>query len=275
MSEPMLEFDRVSFSYRDHAVMEDVSFAVERGEFVALLGPNGTGKSTILRLADGLLHPTAGAVRVAGADTATVRTSDLARTVGFLFQNPDRQICRNTVREEVAFGLETLHGAGDLRVGERTEEVLALLHLDGDVDPFSLSKGQRQAVALAGLIAADPELLLLDEPTTGFDYAECMEMMAHIKRMNRAGTTVLMVCHDMEVVSDFAERVVVMAGGRVLADGPAEEVFSRPDVMAAASVEAPQVAQLSRALSRSTSAEFAGISQVSGIVDLVEEMVRP
>ena len=130
-------------------------------------------------------------------------------------------------------------------------------------------------VALASVVVMEPQVVLLDEPTSGLDYRECMTVMETVREMAERGCAVIMVCHDMEVVSDFAERVVVMAGGRVLADGPAAEVFSRPDVIAAASVEAPQVAQLSRALARSTSAEFAGISQVSGIVDLVEEMVRP
>lgn len=273
MSEPMLEFDRVSFAYRDHAVMDDVSFALERGEFVALLGPNGTGKSTILRLADGLLHPTSGAVRVAGADTATTRTSDLARKVGFLFQNPDRQICRNTVRDEVSFGLETLHGAGDPRVAARTEEVLELLHLDGDADPFTLSKGQRQAVALAGLIAAEPELLLLDEPTTGFDYAECMEMMAHIKRMNRAGTTVLMVCHDMEVVLDFAESAIVMSGGAVVADAPVPDVFDNRAALERADLLPPQICELSQRLAPAHP-ELAGIYEVDAMAEAVAGLAR-
>lgn len=273
MSESMLEFDRVSFAYRDHAVMEGVSFTVARGEFVALLGPNGTGKSTVLRLADGLLRPTAGAVRVAGADTATAKTSDLARTVGFLFQNPDRQICRNSVRDEIAFGLEALHGADDPRVKERTEEVLELLHLDGDADPFTLSKGQRQAVALAGLIAAEPELLLLDEPTTGFDYAECMEMMAHIKRMNRNGTTVLMVCHDMEVVLDFAQRAIVMAGGAVAADAPVPDVFDDHAALERADLLPPQICELSQRLARAHP-ELGGIYEVDDMAQAVVNLVR-
>ena len=268
MSEPMLEFDDVTFCYRDHAVMSRVSFAIGRGEFVALLGPNGTGKSTSLRLADGLLHPSSGVVRVAGRDTAQVRTSELARQVGFLFQNPDRQICRNTVREEIAFTLETLHGAGDPRVAARTAEVLELLHLDGDADPFSLSKGQRQAVALAGLIAADPDLLLLDEPTTGFDYAECMEMMAHIKRMNQAGTTVLMVCHDMEVVLDFADRALVMADDGIVADRPVPEVFADRDALDRASLLPPQICALSQALAPAYP-ELAGIYGVGEMADAV------
>ena len=112
----MLEFSHVSFGYKGHDVMHDVSLSVRRGEFVALLGPNGTGKSTTLRLSDGLLKPSAGTVTVAGLDTSKVRTSEIARHVGFLFQNPDRQICQNTTRDEIAFGLRTLYGKDDPRV---------------------------------------------------------------------------------------------------------------------------------------------------------------
>ncbi len=248
MSEAILEFDKVCFGYGERAILSDVDLVVERGEFVALLGPNGTGKSTSLRLADGLLKPTSGSVRVMGRGTVDARTSDLARHVGFLFQNPDRQICQNTVREEVAFGLKALPGNDAALVERRTQEVLEMLHLDGEVDPFNLAKGQRQAVALAGLIAVSPDLLLLDEPTTGFDYSECMEMMAHIKRLNEEGTTVLMVCHDMEVVLDFAERAVVMAEGSVIADGPTREVFLQTDVLDRASLLPPQICELSQKL---------------------------
>ena len=270
MSDAILQFDGVSFSYRDHEVLSNMSFSVGRGEFVALLGPNGTGKSTSLRLADGLLQPASGTVRVDGVSTAQVRTSDLARKVGFLFQNPDRQICQNTVRDEVAFGLRTLCGADDPRVDARTEEVLELLHLDGEVDPFNLAKGQRQAVALAGLIAVEPELLLLDEPTTGFDYSECMEMMGHIQRMNEAGTTVLMVCHDMEVVLDFAKRVLVLEGGHVIADGPTREVFQRRDVLERASLLPPQICELSQLLAP----EHPALAGIYGVDEMADAIAR-
>lgn len=269
MNEPMLAFEGVTFGYRGHAVMEQVSFTVQRGEFVALLGPNGAGKSTSLRLADGLLHPDAGTVRVAGLDTTRARTSEIARHVGFLFQNPDRQICRNTVRDEVAFTLETLHGKDDPRVAPRTAEVLDLLHLDGAADPFSLSKGQRQAVALAGLIAADPDLLLLDEPTTGFDYAECMEMMAHIRKMNRAGTTVLMVCHDMEVVLDFADRAIIMADGGVIADAPVPEVFADHEALDRAALLPPQICALSQRLAPA----FPQLAGIYGIEEMANAVI--
>lgn len=265
---PMLEFSHVSFGYKGHDVMHDVSLSVRRGEFVALLGPNGTGKSTTLRLSDGLLKPSEGTVTVAGLDTSKVRTSEIARHVGFLFQNPDRQICQNTTRDEIAFGLRTLYGKDDPRVEGRTRHVLELLHLDGDVDPFNLAKGQRQAVALGGLIAVNPELLLLDEPTTGFDYSECMEMMEHIRAMNRAGTTVVMVCHDMEVVLDFADRAVVMAQGGIIADGPVRDIFEQRDVLERASLLPPQICELSQRLAP-VYPQLAHIYEVDAMADVV------
>ena len=264
----MIEFEHVVFGYDGRTVLRDVSFSVGRGEFVALLGPNGTGKSTALRLADGLLLPAEGSVRVAGADTRSVRTSELARHVGFLFQNPDRQICRNTVRDEVAFSLEVRYGRNDPRCVQRTEEVLDLLHLDGDANPFNLAKWQRQAVALAGLIAVEPDVLLLDEPTTGFDYSECMEMLAHIARMNAAGTTVVMVCHDMEVVLDFAQRAIVLADGAVQADGPVREVFCRRDVLDRAALLPPQICELSQELAGAHPA-LGGLFEVDEMADAV------
>lgn len=267
----VLRFDNVSFAYDGPSVLDGVDITVRRGEFVALLGANGTGKSTSLRLADGLLAPDTGTVEIMGRKTATCKTSDIARHVGFLFQNPDRQICQNTTREEVAFGLKTLYPHDRERAYARADEVLELLHLDGEVDPFNLAKGQRQAVALAGLIAVEPELLLLDEPTTGFDYSECMEMMAHIKRMNEAGTTVVMVCHDMEVVLDFAQRAIVLAEGKVIADGPVREIFMQRDVLARSALLAPQICELSHMLG-SEYAQLSGLFEVDEMADAIEAL---
>lgn len=268
-----LRFENVSFGYKDVPVLDNVDLTVKRGEFIALLGANGTGKSTSLRLADGLLMPDSGSVGVMGYSTATTYTSEIARHVGFLFQNPDRQICQNTTREEVAFGLKTLYPRDEERVKKRTEEVLELLHLDGDVDPFNLAKGQRQAVALAGLIAVEPDMLLLDEPTTGFDYSECMEMMAHIKDMNDAGCTIIMVCHDMEVVLDFAERAVVMAEGRIIADGPVREIFQQHDVLERASLMPPQICELSQEL-QGEYPELGGLFEIDEMVHMIETLAH-
>ena len=244
----MIRMENVSFSYSDQGpTVQDLSFHIEKGEFVAVLGANGAGKTTTVRLIDGLIRPTAGKVLISGADTAASSVSERARRVGFLFQNPDRQICKNTVREEILFGLKTVRGGeGEEALNARCEEVLKDFGFTGDEEPFSLSRGQRQRVALASILAVEPEILILDEPTTGLDYLECCHIMDRIRRMNaEQQVTVVMVCHDMEVVLDYASRALVMAGGKLLADGPVKEIFRDPALMEEASILPPQMIGLS------------------------------
>ena len=210
----MIQLEHVSFSYTDQGpTVQDVSFHAEKGEFIAILGANGAGKTTTVRLIDGLIRPTAGKVLIHGADTSVSPVSERARLVGFLFQNPDRQICKNTVREEILFGLKTVRGdEGEEALNARCEEILKDFGFSGDEEPFSLSRGQRQRVALASILAVEPEVLILDEPTTG-----------------------------MEVVLDYASRALVMAGGRLLADGPVPEIFRNTELMEEASILPPQM----------------------------------
>ena len=244
----MIRMEHVSFSYSDQGpTVQDVSFHVEKGEFAAILGANGAGKTTTVRLIDGLIRPTSGRVLIHGADTATSPVSERARRVGFLFQNPDRQICKNTVREEILFGLKTVRGEeNEEALNARCEEVLKDFGFTGEEEPFSLSRGQRQRVALASILAVEPEVLILDEPTTGLDYLECCHIMDRIRRMNEEQqVTVVMVCHDMEVVLDYATRALVMSGGRLLADGPVKEVFRDTELMERASILPPQMIGLS------------------------------
>ena len=249
----MIEMEHVSYAYAgEGSGVKDLSFAVEKGEFVAILGANGAGKTTTVRLLDGLLRPTSGRVLVDGEDTARSSVSRRARKVGFLFQNPDRQICKNTVREEILFGLRTTRAEeGEEALRGRCEEVLADFGFTGEEEPFSLSRGQRQRVALAGVLAVGPEVLILDEPTTGLDYRECCHIMDRVSRMNREeGVTVIMVCHDMEIVLDYARRALVMAGGRLLADCAVPEVFRREDLLEQASILPPQMIALGRRLGK-------------------------
>ena len=244
----MIRMEHVSFSYSDQGpTVQDVSFHVEKGEFAAILGANGAGKTTTVRLIDGLIRPTSGRVLIHGADTATSPVSERARRVGFLFQNPDRQICKNTVREEILFGLKTVRGEeNEEALNARCEAVLKDFGFTGEEEPFSLSRGQRQRVALASILALEPEVLILDEPTTGLDYLECCHIMDRIRRMNEEQqVTVVMVCHDMEVVLDYATRALVMSGGRLLADGPVKEVFRDTELMERASILPPQMIGLS------------------------------
>ena len=240
----MITLENVSFAYADQGPsVQDVSFRLEKGEFAAILGANGAGKTTTVRLMDGLLKPTSGRVLIDDMDTAKSQVSERARKVGFLFQNPDRQICKNTVREEILFGLRTVRGdEGEEALQARTDEVLKDFHFTGDEEPFSLSRGQRQRVALASILAVEPEMLILDEPTTGLDYLECCHIMDRIRKMNEEKqVTVIMVCHDMEVVLDYARRALVMAGGRLLADGPVKEIFRNTELMEKASILPPQM----------------------------------
>lgn len=240
-----IEFRKVCASYGNEApVLHKLSFGVREGEFVAFLGTNGAGKSTAMRLINGLLRPSEGEVLVRGKSTKELSTSTLAATVGFLFQNPDRQICCSTVRDEMLFGFKAL-GTCNTQAQKRVDDIMAKFKLDPKADPFLLNRGSRQLLALACIVALRPPILVLDEPTSGLDFRECETIMHAVRELNQAGTTVIMVCHDMEVVADFAERVVVMHGGSVIDYGPTFEVLRNRETLKAASLEPPQIAALS------------------------------
>ncbi len=243
------------------------------GELVGIVGQNGAGKTTLTKLLTGLLKPASGSVRVTGLDTASVPTSRIAREVATLFQNPDRQICKDTVLDEVAFGLE-LAGIDRAEALRRAQLVIDRFGLPADEAPFSLSRGQRQMVALASVVVVEPKIVVLDEPTSGLDYRECMTVMETVRTMAERGCAIIMVCHDMEVVSDFAERIVVMANGRILDRGRTHELFSNIELMQRAYVEPPQVIELSRRLASTVSPSFTQVSEVTDIVRITEEMVR-
>lgn len=243
----MIEFENVRAGYGEAEILHGLTFAIEDGEFVAFAGTNGAGKSTAMRLVNGLLKPTAGQVRIDGVPTTELRTSELARRVGFLFQNPDRQICCNTVREELMFGFKA-QGRADAQAEERVDAMVERFGFDPDAEPYLLNRGTRQLLALASIIVLEPACIVLDEPTTGLDFRECAKVMDAISAMHAAGTTVIMVCHDMEVVADYAKRVIAMTAGTVVADGPTFEVLRDPLVLERAHLLAPQMVQVSSGL---------------------------
>lgn len=248
----MIEFRSVSASYDEELpVLHDVSFSVADGDFVAFVGTNGAGKSTTMRLVNGLLKPSAGDVLIDGVSTRDLRTSELASKVGFLFQNPDRQICCETVREELLFGFKVL-GRNMDEAAVRVDEMIGRFGLPADAEPFLLNRGTRQLLALASIIVLEPPVIVLDEPTTGLDFRECAKVMDVIADMNARGTTVIMVCHDMEVVADYAHRVVAMTAGRVVADGPTFEVLRQPEVLGSTHLLPPQVVEISMRLANSS-----------------------
>lgn len=241
----MIRFDHVSAAYAVQTpVVRDASFTIDNGEFVAFVGTNGAGKSTTMRLCNGLLKPTAGRVLVDGVPTTELRTSDLARRVGFLFQNPDRQICCKTVREELEFGFRAQDALTD-EARARVDATIERFGFDANAEPYLLNRGTRQLLALASIIVMEPDTIILDEPTTGLDFRECEKVMGVIADLHARGKTIVMVCHDMEVVADYAERVIVMTAGEVVASGPTFEVLRQRAVLERAGLVAPQVVDVS------------------------------
>lgn len=243
----MIECDSVRFGYgktKDAELIHGISLSIEDGEFVALTGENGAGKSTFSKLLAGILKPSDGKICVNGIDTKKAKNSMLAKTTGFLFQNPDRQLCTYTVRDEIAFGQKALKTGTEEEISKRTEKIIERFGFNPDEAPFSLSRGQRQRLALASIIAVEPKVMILDEPTTGLDYKECMEIMSAVKELNKNGTTVIMVCHDMELVLDFARRMIVLADGKIEADGKTLEIMRRKEILQKTCLLSPQIIQI-------------------------------
>ena len=243
----MIECDSVRFGYgktKDAELIHGISLSMEDGEFVALTGENGAGKSTFSKLLAGILKPSDGKISVNGIDTKKAKNSVLAKNTGFLFQNPDRQLCTYTVRDEIAFGQKALKTGTEEEISKRTEKIIERFGFNPDEAPFSLSRGQRQRLALASIIAVEPKVMILDEPTTGLDYKECMEIMSAVKELNKNGTTVIMVCHDMELVLDFARRMIVLADGKIEADGKTLEIMRSKKILQKASLLPPQIIQI-------------------------------
>lgn len=243
----MIECDSVRFGYgktKDAELIHGISLSIEDGEFVALTGENGAGKSTFSKLLAGILKPSDGKISVNGIDTKKAKNSVLAKNTGFLFQNPDRQLCTYTVRDEIAFGQKALKTGTEEEISKRTEKIIERFGFNPDEAPFSLSRGQRQRLALASIIAVEPKVMILDEPTTGLDYKECMEIMSAVKELNKNGTTVIMVCHDMELVLDFAQRMIVLANGKIEADGKTLEIMRNKKILQKASLLPPQIIQI-------------------------------
>jgi energy-coupling factor transport system ATP-binding protein len=248
--EPVIEVEGLTHRYPNGLVaLDGVDLSVRRGEFLAVLGQNGSGKTTLVKHFNGLLKPTEGTVLVDGEETAKQGLRRLGQTVGYVFQNPDHQIFSDTVFDEVAFGPKIRDMEAE-EVEERVREALAAVSLEGrgDEDPFGLTKGERQRVAVASVLAVRPEVLILDEPTTGLDYAEQRSMMDLVKNLNEAGSTIIAVTHTMWVVAEYAHRAAVVRDGKVAMQGTVRDVFAREDELRDASLRSPHIVEFGNAL---------------------------
>jgi energy-coupling factor transport system ATP-binding protein len=245
-------------------VLHDIDLDVRRGEFVAVVGANGAGKTSLIQAIAGVVPPPRGTVHVDGLDVGRSDTRALASRIGFVFQNPEHQFIANTVYDELAHGLR-LRRLPDAEVRERTDGLLERFGLTAKAQthPFLLSGGQKRRLSVGTALVAGAPVLALDEPTFGQDRARADELMALLRELNQDGTTVLVVTHDMQLVAEYADRMIVMADGRVVAHGATGEVFDDADLIERAGLRPPPLVAALRGLARHP--ELAGVARLSDL----------
>ena len=254
-----IEVRHLSHTYSEGSALrtvalEDVSFTVTDGEFVGIVGHTGSGKSTLVQHLNGLLQPTSGQVLVDGEDLngEHVNRRLLRQRIGLVFQYPEYQLFEETVAKDIAFGPKN-QGLSPEEVADRVRYAMACVHLDYDQlaekSPFERSGGQMRRVAIAGVLAMKPSVLILDEPTAGLDPRGRDRILGMLEELHqRENTTVLMVSHSMDDMARLASRLLVFAGGRLVADGTPREIFSRPEAMTEIGLGIPEAALLCRRL---------------------------
>jgi energy-coupling factor transport system ATP-binding protein len=225
--------------------LRGINITIDDGEFLAVMGQNGAGKTTLVKHFNGLLKPTTGEVLVDGISTRDVSVAKLARNVGFVFQNPDHQLFSETVEDEIAFALKNF-GFEEAVIEKQVEWALNLLDIAEyrKTSPFMLSGGERKRVALASILAWDPQVIILDEPTIGQDHQQKEKLQQFILQLNAQKKTVVVVTHDVEFVAECNPRVILMSQGKILGEGIAEEVLTNPKLVAQASIVPPQITQI-------------------------------
>jgi len=227
-----------------------IDIDIRRGDYLAIVGGNGSGKTTLAKNMNGLLRPTNGSVTINGVSTSEQTVAELAKVIGYAFQNPDHQLFCSSVVEEVRFGPLNL-GYPEAEVAKKTETSIEAMGLSSvkDQPPFSLTLGERRRVSIASVMAMDPQVFILDEPTTGLDARETDDLMEGIDRLNLDGRTVVLITHDMKLVAKHAKRVVVMSEGRIVLDSDPRRVFTDLELMLRSKLIPPPVAQLAHRLS--------------------------
>ncbi|KYZ76890.1 ABC transporter [Anaerosporomusa subterranea] len=266
----MLELRDVTFAYNRNQppAVANVSLTIRRGEFVAIAGRNGSGKTTITKLMMSLLKPTHGQIFRDDEDTKSCTPADMARYIGYVFQNPDRQIFRDTVRQEISYGPEML-GFSSEKISEVTEQAMKLTGVADLADryPRTLTRSQKQRVAIASALSMTPDFLILDEPTSGQDADTHERFMALLKDFHSSGKTIILVTHDMDCLVRYAERVIVMDKGIKLFDGSVTDCFADRRRLHEAGLREPATVSVSNGLAPQ------GISLTTDVASLAEQIL--
>jgi energy-coupling factor transport system ATP-binding protein len=249
---PFIQVNNLDFTYPDGTkALENINVSINIGEFIALIGQNGSGKTTLSKLLNGLYKPSSGEVLVDGLKSKSTPIVQMVRRVGYVFQNPDHQLFNNNCWDEIAYGprnIELPEEEVKIRVEEATQ-VVGLPQVYFEEHPFFLSKGLRQRVAIASILALRPQVIIVDEPTTGQDARQSFEIMDFLKDLNENhGHTIIIITHDMPIVAQYAHRVILMSEGKILADDETARVFSQPEILAKAFLEPPEITQLAQSV---------------------------
>jgi energy-coupling factor transport system ATP-binding protein len=245
MVKPIIVND-ASFTYPDGTVaLTSINYVVNEREFIAFIGQNGSGKTTFAKLISGLLKPTKGSVTIFGKDNKEMKSRELSSLVGYVFQNPDHQLFNMTVYDEIAFGPRNLQ----LDEGEVKERVYEAAEVAGlnpklfDESPFFLPKGLRQRCAIASILAMRPKIIIIDEPTTGQDWQQSIQIMEFLKELNRKDHVIIIITHEMEIVAEYAKRTTVFHNGEILMDGVTRDVLYNYDLLKSVNILPPFIPQ--------------------------------
>ena len=239
----------------ESTALDKVSFTIHDGEFIGIIGHTGSGKSTLIQHLNGLLKPTGGTVIVNGMDLTAKGTNmkEVRRTIGLVFQYPEYQLFEETVEKDIAFGPKNL-GLDEKKIATRVRDAMRLVDLDyaqfANKSPFELSGGQKRRVAIAGVLAMEPDILILDEPTAGLDPYGRDYILGLVENWHKLGRTILMVSHSMDDVARFADRIFVMNHGRLEMQGTPDEVFAEEERLRSMGLDVPAVTTLAGELSR-------------------------
>ena len=246
--EAVIDVEGLWYAYpgTSEPVLKNVSLRINHKDFIAIIGQNGSGKTTLVKHFNGLLRPTQGIVRIFGLDITRTAVWQLAQKVGYIFQNPDLQIFSSSVRDEIAFGLKALR----IPIGSKVEEVSAKLSIQDTLalHPMELDRGRRQRVAIASVLVLNPEVLVVDEPTTGQDPRTASQIMGIARKLNEEGKTIVVITHNMGLAAKYANRVIVLQEGEILVDTSTREAFSTRSVLEKASLKPPQITVLAQEL---------------------------
>lgn len=245
-----VEVRDLHFTYPDGTVaLKGVNLDIYENDFVGIIGQNGSGKTTLVKHFNGTLKPTSGKVLIEGADTTKSDFKHLAKRVGYVYQNPSYQLFCNSVEKEVEFG-PTILGFSKDEIEQRVNDALKRMGLEKKRKeyPFFLSIGERQRLAIASILATNPSIIIVDEPTTGQDIRRAEEIMDLLIELHKEGRTIIVITHDMRIIADYVPKTVVMLDGKILTEGPTRQIFADPKTLLKAFVLPPQITRLAQKL---------------------------